>query len=59
MALVHQMQQILIDDMVYLIPFYEKQLQAYRTDRFSGWWEGTVSWGLDDPSSLTVVRPVQ
>jgi peptide/nickel transport system substrate-binding protein len=58
-AIVHQMQQILVDDMVYLIPFYEKQLQAYRTDRFSGWWEGAVSWGLEDPSSLTVVRPVQ
>ena len=58
-AIIHQMQQILIDDMVYLIPFYEKQLQAYRTDRFSGWWEGQVSWGLEDPSSLTVVRPVQ
>ena len=57
--LVHQMQQILMDDVVYLIPFYEKQLQAYRTDRFAGWWEGPISWGLEDPSSLTVVRPVQ
>ena len=52
------MQQILVDDAVYVIPFYEKQLQAYRTDRFSGWWEGATSWGLEDPSSLTVVRPV-
>lgn len=58
-AIIHQMQQILIDDVVYVIPFYEKQLQAYRTDRFSGWWEGATSWGLEDPSSLTVVRPVQ
>ena len=57
-AIIHQMQQILIDDAVYIIPFYEKQLQAYRTDRFSGWWEGATSWGLEDPSSLTVVRPV-
>jgi ABC-type transport system substrate-binding protein len=53
------MQQILIDDVVYIIPFYDKQLQAYRTDRFAGWWEGPTSWGLEDPSSLTVVRPVQ
>jgi peptide/nickel transport system substrate-binding protein len=58
-AIIHQMQQILIDDVVYVIPFYEKQLQAYRTDRFRGWWEGATSWGLEDPSSLTVVRPVQ
>lgn len=57
--LVHQMQQILIDDAVYLVPFYEKQVQAYRTDKFSGWYEGATSWGLDDPSSLTIVRPVQ
>lgn len=58
-AIIHQMQQVLIDDVVYIIPFYEKQLQAYRTDRFSGWWEGPTSWGLEDPSSLTVVRPVE
>ena len=56
---VHQMQQILIDDVVYMIPYYYKTVQAYRTDTFSGWLTGPSTMGLEDPTSLTVVRPVQ
>jgi hypothetical protein len=52
------MQQILMTDLPYIIPVYEKTVQAYRTDRFSGWLEGPKSIGLEDPSSLTIVRPV-
>jgi peptide/nickel transport system substrate-binding protein len=55
---IHQMQQILMTDLPYIIPFYEKTVQAYRNDRFSGWLEGPKSIGLEDPSSLTVIRPV-
>lgn len=58
-AIVHEMQQILVDDVVYIIPYYDKDKQAYRTDRFTGWWAGEASLGLEDPSSLTVIRPVQ
>jgi peptide/nickel transport system substrate-binding protein len=57
--IIHQMQQQLVDDVVYIVPYYTKSLQAYRTDRFSGWWEGATTWGMEDPSSLTVIRPVQ
>jgi len=34
--IVQQMQQILIDDMPYLVLFYPNQLTAYRSDRFGG-----------------------
>lgn len=57
-AMIHEMQQILVDDVVYIVPYYDRQKQAYRTDRFTGWWGGETSWGLEDPSSLTVIRPV-
>jgi peptide/nickel transport system substrate-binding protein len=58
-AIIHEMQQILVDDVVYIIPYYDKDKQAYRTDRFTGWWSGETSLGLEDPTSLTVIRPVQ
>jgi peptide/nickel transport system substrate-binding protein len=57
--IIHQMQQLLVDDVVYVVPYYLKSVEAYRTDRFSGWWEGATTWGMEDPSSLTVIRPVQ
>ena len=57
--LVHQMQQILIDDVVYMIPYYPRNVEAYRTDSFSGWLTGPLTLGLEDPASLTVIRPVQ
>jgi peptide/nickel transport system substrate-binding protein len=58
-GILHQMQQVLVDDVVYLVPYYQKQLQAYRTDRYTGWYGGATSWGLEDPSSLAFIRPVQ
>lgn len=58
-SIIHEMQQILVDDVVYIVPYYDKNKQAYRSDRFTGWWAGESSWGLEDPSSLRVIRPVQ
>ena len=57
--LVHQMQQILVDDVVYTIPYYPQNVEAYRTDTFSGWLSGPVTIGLEDPASLTIIRPVK
>jgi peptide/nickel transport system substrate-binding protein len=57
--LVHQMQQILIEDVVYTVPYYPQDVEAFRTDRFSGWLTGPVTIGLTDPASLTVIRPVE
>jgi len=58
-ALVHQMQQIVFDDVVYVIPYYEQEVQAYRTDRFEGWIIDAGKIGLADITSLTVIEPVR
>ncbi len=58
-ALVHQMQQIVFDDVVYVIPYYEQAIQAYRTDRFTGWLTGFPKVELSDVSSLVVIEAVK
>jgi len=58
-ALVWQMQQIVLDDVVYIIPFYPQAVQAYRTDRFSGWITDKPKVALEDVTSLVVVKPVK
>ena len=47
--LVWQMQQIVFDDVVYVIPFYDQAAQAYRTDRFTGWITGPTQGGARGP----------
>ncbi|NJN19720.1 MAG: ABC transporter substrate-binding protein [Oscillochloris sp.] len=59
-AMLHQMQEIALRDVPYIIPWYAQNVEAYRTDRFTGWQidsEGLLD--LDDRSSLTVITPVQ
>lgn len=58
-ALVHQMQQMVFDDVVYIIPYYEQAIQAYRVDRFSGWLTEFPKVELSDVSSLVVVEAVK
>jgi hypothetical protein len=53
------MQQIVFDDVVYIIPYYAQSVQAYRTDRFTGWLTEAGKVALEDPSSLLVIEPVQ
>jgi peptide/nickel transport system substrate-binding protein len=57
--LVWQMQEIVFNDVVYIVPFYNQYAQAYRTDRFTGWIidQGVIS--LEDQSSLVKVEPVR
>jgi len=57
--MVWEMQKITHDDVVYIIPYYSKQVQAYRTDRFSGWLTGQPKLALEDVSSLMVIEPVK
>jgi peptide/nickel transport system substrate-binding protein len=57
--MVWEMQQIVHDDVVYIIPFYSKAVQAYRTDRFTGWLTGKPKLALEDVSSLSVIEPVR
>jgi len=58
-AIVHQMQQIAFDDVVYIIPYYEQAIQAYRVDRFSGWLTEFPKVELSDVSSLVVIEAVK
>ena len=53
------MQQIVFDDVVYIIPYYDPALQAFRTDKFTGWITDQPKVELADPTSLVVIEPVK
>lgn len=53
-----EMQRIALEDVPYIIPYYEQATQAYRTDRFTGWQDSSSKLALEDPTSLNVIRPV-
>jgi peptide/nickel transport system substrate-binding protein len=57
--IVWQMQEILHQDVVYLVPYYQSAVQSYRTDRFQGWIVDAPKLSLEDVTSLVVVEPVQ
>lgn len=57
--LVWEMQRIVFDDVVYIIPFYAQSVQAYRTDRFTGWRTEEGKIALEDLSSLLVIQEVR
>lgn len=54
-----EMQQMLIDDVPYIIPYYQQEIEAWRTDTFTGWVADNPTLGLEDPSSLSLLRPAQ
>ena len=59
LAIIHQMQEILVRDVPYIIPYYAQSVAAYRNDRFTGWVtdpEGVLD--LDGRLSLTSITPV-
>lgn len=58
--ILHEMQAILVRDVPYIIPYYDQAVDAYRSDRFTGWVvepKGVLS--LSARTSVTVIRPVQ
>ncbi len=57
--LVWKMQEIVHKDVVYLIPFYPQNTQAFRTDRFTGWITDKPKVELSDVTSLVVIEPVK
>jgi peptide/nickel transport system substrate-binding protein len=57
--IVWQMQQIAFDDVVYIIPFYAQNVQAYRKDRFKGFVLDQPKVELSDITSLAFVEPVR
>jgi peptide/nickel transport system substrate-binding protein len=58
--IIWEMQKIVFDDVVYIIPFYDQAVQAYRSDRFTSWQitEGGKL-ALEDITSLIKVEPVK
>jgi peptide/nickel transport system substrate-binding protein len=59
LEIVWKMQEIVHQDVTYIIPYYALEVQAYRVDRFKGWIINMPKLALFDPSSLTVIEPVQ
>jgi peptide/nickel transport system substrate-binding protein len=57
--IIWEMQKIIHDDVVYIIPFYQDAVQAYRKDKFKGWITDAPKLALEDVTSLVVVEPAQ
>ena len=57
--IVWQMQEIAFEDVVYIIPYYQQAVQAYRVDRFTGWITDQAKVELSDISSLVAIEPVE
>jgi peptide/nickel transport system substrate-binding protein len=56
-AIIVEMQRIALEDVPYIIPWYDQAVQAYRTDTFVGWQDSASRVALEDPSSLNVIAP--
>ena len=56
--LIWRMQEIVLNDVVYIVPWYGQAVQAFRTDRFQGWITDQPKLALEDVSSMVVVQPV-
>ncbi|GIK41480.1 MAG: peptide ABC transporter substrate-binding protein [Chloroflexota bacterium] len=57
--IVWEMQKMTFEDVVYIIPYYQQDVQAYRKDRFQGWMTDVPKVALEDFSQLMIVQPVQ
>lgn len=55
--IVWKMQEMVFNDRPYIVLYYEKLLQAYRSDRFTGFIESPL--GIDIAASLAQVKPVK
>ncbi|HUM27383.1 MAG TPA: ABC transporter substrate-binding protein [Anaerolineales bacterium] len=58
-SIVWEMQKLVHDDVVYIIPFYDAETQAYRSDRFTGWITNQPKVELSDVTSLVLIEPVK
>jgi peptide/nickel transport system substrate-binding protein len=55
--LIVDMQRIGLEQVPYIIPYYTQRVQAYRSDRFTGWPDAGPVLSLEDPASLTNLQP--
>jgi peptide/nickel transport system substrate-binding protein len=56
-AIIWKMQEMVYQDRPYIVLYYEKLLQAYRSDRFTGFIESPT--GIESGLSLLNVEPVK
>jgi peptide/nickel transport system substrate-binding protein len=54
---VWRMQEIALRDVVYIVPFYPDNLQAFRRDRFRGWRDDAPMLAFEDRSTLSHLVP--
>jgi peptide/nickel transport system substrate-binding protein len=52
-----ELQRMALEKVAYIIPWYYPRIQAYRTDRFTGWPDQFPILSLEDPLSLTAISP--
>jgi peptide/nickel transport system substrate-binding protein len=57
-SIIWQMQNLVHRDVVYIIPFYRKSVQAYRSNTFRGWLTDKARLDLDDRTSLGIIEPL-
>jgi len=57
--MVWEMQDILHENVPYIVPYYSFTIQAYRVDRFIGWRDNDIRIALEDTSSLLNIEPVK
>jgi ABC-type transport system substrate-binding protein len=56
--IIWDMQKKMLDDVVYIIPYYPKSVQAYREDNFRGWVVDEPTLSLQDMTNLTKLEPL-
>ncbi|MGQ0847866.1 MAG: ABC transporter substrate-binding protein [Actinomycetota bacterium] len=56
--LIVELQRRMLEEVPYIIPWYFPKIEAYRTDRFTGWPDQFPILSLEDPASLRVIQPV-
>jgi hypothetical protein len=52
-----EMQRIGLEQVPYIIPWYYDRVQAYRSDRFTGWPDAGPVISLEDPVALSGLQP--
>ena len=58
-SIVWEMQRIMLDDVVYIIPYYPKSVQAYREDYYRGWVVDEPTLALQDLTNLVKLVPLE
>jgi peptide/nickel transport system substrate-binding protein len=57
--IIWDMQKLMLDDIVYIIPYYPKSVQAYREDNYRGWLVDEPTLALQDLTNLTKLVPLE